>query len=78
MAPDHDLFQTPPLTSLSVYFCSNLPGTLSGYERWPLDEHSYVALDGRSDLLGAPADWYTYISGQAFKGTTTGIAAIRL
>ena len=28
MAPDHDLFQTPPLTSLSVYFCSNLPGTL--------------------------------------------------
>ena len=29
MAPDHDLFQTPPLTSLSVYFCSNLPGTLS-------------------------------------------------
>ena len=28
IAPDHDLFQTPPLTALSVYFCSNLPGTL--------------------------------------------------
>ena len=29
IAPDHDLFQAPPLTALSVYFCSNLPGTLT-------------------------------------------------
>ena len=52
MAPDHDLFQTPPLTSLSVYFCSNLPGTLNHSDLWITPKTALRSALSRSAVAG--------------------------